>query len=230
MTSTTTAAPTTAGSSRRTGRRTAAAFATAGAGFVLFPVLRPWPDEARPTAELAAALASDRWVVAHLCGILAIGLLAPALLGLRSALAARAPGRTTDLLASATGLVWAGGLLAALYFGAEMFGIQAVARAATAAGDPAATGYLEVVTDLRTGSLAVTLFGGGLVLLAAGGLLTAVALRRVAPWWTTLPFAVGLVLLLPQFWGAPGLRIAHGVVLGVGCALLALVALRRSRA
>jgi hypothetical protein len=229
MSSTTTAAPATATSSTSARRLTAAALVAAGAGFVLFPVLRPWPDEAHPTAELAAAFASDRWVVAHLCGILAIGLLAPALLGLRSALAPVAPRRTADLLASATGLVWAGGFLAALFFGAEMFGIQAIARAAASTSDPAVTGFLDVVTDLRTGPLAVTLFGAGLVLLAAGGLLTAVALRRVVRWWFTLPFALGLVLLLPQFWGAPGLRVAHGVLLGAGCALLAVVALRHPR-
>jgi len=229
MSLTTTAAAATPTSSTSSRRLTAAALVAAGAGFVLFPVLRPWPDEARPSAELAAAFASDRWVVAHLCGILAIGLLAPALLGLRSTVAARAPRRTTDLLASATGLLWAGGLLAALFFGAEMFGIQAVARAATASSDPAATGFLDVVTDLRTGPLAVTLFGAGLILLAAGGLLTAVALRRVVRWWFTLPFALGLVLLLPQFWGGPGLRVAHGVLLGTGCVLLAVVALRHPR-
>ncbi|WP_426309369.1 hypothetical protein [Cellulosimicrobium sp. E-16] len=229
MSSTTTAAPATPTSSTSTRRLTAAALVAAGAGFVLFPVLRPWPDEARPTAELAAAFASDRWVVAHLCGILAIGLLAPALLGLRSTVAARAPRRTADLLASATGLVWAGGFLAALFFGAEMFGIQAIASAATSTSDPAATGFLDVVTDLRAGSLAVTLFGAGLILLAAGGLLAAVALRGVARWWFTLPFTLGLVLLLPQFWGSPGLRVAHGVLLGAGCVLLAVVALRRPR-
>jgi len=231
VSSTTATAPgtTTPSASTRTRRLTAAALVAAGAGFVLFPVLRPGPDEARPTAGLAAAFASDRWVVAHLCGILAIGLLAPALLGLRSALAPGAPRRTTALLASATGLAWAGGFLAALFFGAEMFGIQAVARAATATSDPAASGFLAVVTDLRTGPLAVTLFGAGLLLLAAGGALTAVALRRVARWWLTLPFALGLVLLLPQFWGGPGLRVAHGVLLGAGCALLAIVALREPR-
>ena len=225
MSTATTRPPTTSATSAR--RATAAAFVAAGAGFVLFPVLRPWADETRATAELAAAFASDRWVVAHLCGIVAIGLLAPALWGLRSVLAPAAPRRTLDLLASATGLVGAGGFLAALFFGAEMFGIQAVARAATAAPDAAATGFLDVVTDLRTGPLAVTLFGAGLVLLAAGGLVTAVALRRVAGWWLVAPFALGLVLLLPQFWGGPSLRVAHGVLLGAGCALLAVVALRR---
>ena len=229
MSSSTTAPPAPTVQTTSTRRLTAAALVASGAGFVLFPVLRPWPDEARPTVELAAAFASDRWVVAHLCGILAIGLLAPALLGLRAVLADRTPRRTTDLLASATSLVWVGGFLAALFFGAEMFGIQAVARAATTASDPAASGFLDVVTDLRTGALAVTLFGTGLVLLAAGGLLTAVALRGVAGWWFTLPFALGLVLLLPQFWGGPGLRVAHGILLGAGCALLAVVALRRPR-
>lgn len=36
-----------------------------------------------------------------------------------------------------------------------------------------------------------------------------------------------MVLFLPQFFLSPALRIAHGVLLGVGCVLLA-VAVRRT--
>ena len=59
-------------------------FVAAGLSFLLFPLLRPWPDETVATAELATGFASGRWVVAHLAGILGLGLLAPALLGLRA--------------------------------------------------------------------------------------------------------------------------------------------------
>ncbi|NNH54563.1 hypothetical protein HLB15_20250, partial [Promicromonospora citrea] len=74
------------------GRWTTVGFVAAGLSFLLFPLLRPWPDETVATPELAAGFASGRWVVAHLAGILGLGLLAPALLGLRAVLAARGAG------------------------------------------------------------------------------------------------------------------------------------------
>jgi hypothetical protein len=42
-----------------------------------------------------------------------------------------------------------------------------------------------------------------------------------------LPFAVGMVAFLPQFFAGPEVRIAHGVLLGVGLVLLAARAARR---
>jgi hypothetical protein len=210
----------------RPGRRwTSAALVAAGVGFVLFPVLRPWPDESVADPALAAAFASDRWVAAHLCGILAIALVAPAALGLRRVLHAgdstRSVARRLD---AAVACAWAGALLSALYFGAETFGIQAVAEAALAPGDPTSTAFLDTVTAIRSGPTATAIFGTGLLLIAAAGVLVALAVRRTSWPWGGLPFAAGLVLLLPQFWGGPGLRIAHGVLLGVGCVLLAGVA------
>ena len=42
-----------------------------------------------------------------------------------------------------------------------------------------------------------------------------------------LAFAAGFVLFLPQFYATPTLRIAHGVLVAVGCVVLA-VEMRRS--
>lgn len=212
-------------------RWTVAALVAAGTGFVLFPALRPWPDENVATPALAAALASDRWVAAHLCGTLAIALVAPAALGLRRLLDAGAPGTAAQrLLGGAATCAGAGALLSALYFGAETFGIRAVAEGALAPGTTTGTTFLDTVTAVRTGPVATALFGAGLLLLAVAGVLVALALHRTRWPWAGVPFAVGLALLLPQFWGGPGLRIAHGVLLGAGCVLLAAVAARATTA
>jgi hypothetical protein len=220
-------APRTRLAAPRVARRwTIAAFATAGTCFALFPVLRPWPDEGVATPALAAAFASDRWVAAHLCGILAIALVAPAVLGLRRALGVAATTSASRLLGAAVLCASAGVVLSALYFGAETFGIQAVAAASVAPGAPTGTTFLDTVAAIRTEPTAMALFGAGLVLLAAAGVLVALALRHTSWPWAGLLFAAGLVLLLPQFWGGPGLRIAHGVLLGAGCLLLAVVAAR----
>jgi hypothetical protein len=203
-----------------TARWTGAAFVAAGLLFLLFPLLRPWPDETVATADLAFAFASDRWVVAHLCGIFGLGLLAPALLGLRTLLGARA-GATTATWALVT--AWVGAGCAALYFGAEIFGIRTIAEAALREND---LGLLADVEALRMQPWAVTLFGTGLLLIAASGVLVAIALWRSGARrrWAGVPLAIGLVLVLPQFFGGPELRIAHGFLVAIGCFLVAATA------
>jgi hypothetical protein len=199
-------------------RWTRVAFVAAGLTFLLFPLLRPWPDETVATAELATAFASDRWVVAHLCGILGLALLAPAFLGLRSTLAQAGVGAATWALVTA----WTGAGLAALYFGAEIFGIRTIAEAALRDGD---LGLLADIEVLRMQPWAVTLFAAGLLLIAVSGILVAVALWRAGGRlrWAGIPLAIGLVLVLPQFFGGPELRITHGFLFAAGCVLVAVV-------
>lgn len=201
-------------------RWTRVAFVAAGLTFLLFPLLRPWPDETVATTELATAFASDRWVVAHLCGILGLALLAPALLGLRSVLAQAGPagvGAATWALVTA----WTGAGLAALYFGAEIFGLRTIAEAALRDGD---LGLLADIEVLRMQPWAVTLFAVGLLLLAVSGVLVAVALWRAGTRlrWAGILLAIGLVLVLPQFFGGPELRITHGFLFAAGCVLVAV--------
>jgi hypothetical protein len=212
--------------SRAVARLTAVAFAAAGLLWALFPFLRPWADKVTPAPDgLAAAWASDAWVVAHLCGIAALGLLAPALLGLRSLLAARPGGRGATLLTRATALAWIGAAGASLLYGAEMFGIRTVAEASLRRGDAT---LLDEVEVLREQPMSVLLFGVGLLLVGAAGVLAAIALVRArVPWaWTGVVFAAGLVLVLPQFFGSPAMRTAHGVLFGVGCLLVAFTVSR----
>jgi hypothetical protein len=214
-----------------TARWTRVVFVAAGLSFLLFPLLRPWPDETVATTELATALASDRWVVAHLFGILGLALLAPALLGLRTVLAQAGPadgGRTVPGTGAGVGAAtwalvsaWTGAGCAALYFGAEIFGIRTIAEAALRDGD---LGLLADIEVLRMQPWAVTLFGTGLLLLAVAGVLGAVAVWRsgARPRWAGVPLAIGLLLLLPQFFGVPELRITHGFLVAAGCVLVAL--------
>lgn len=219
-----------------TTRWTAAAFVAAGLSFLLFPLLRPWPDETVASTELAVAFASDRWVVAHLCGILGLGLLAPALLGLRTVLAQAGAGDSGSGVGDTGGgaapragvraatwaliTAWVGAGASALYFGAEIFGIRTMAEAALREDD---LGLLADVEVLRMQPWAVALFGVGLVLIAVSGVLVAVALWRAgaSPRWAGVPLAIGLVLVLPQFFGGPELRITHGFLVAAGCILVA---------
>jgi hypothetical protein len=213
-------------------RRTRVAFVAAGLTFLLFPLLRPWPDETVATTDLATAFASDRWVVAHLCGILGLALLAPAFLGLRTVLAQAGPAADGDRTGVRPGAgvgaatwalvtAWTGAGLAALYFGAEIFGIRTIAEAALRDGD---LGLLADIEVLRMQPWAVTLFAAGLFLIAVSGVLVAVALRRAGagPRWAGILLAVGLVLVLPQFFGGPELRITHGFLFAAGCVLVAV--------
>ncbi|WP_166850062.1 hypothetical protein [Isoptericola sp. BMS4] len=197
----------------------AAAFA-----LLLFPVLRPWPDESVPSLALAAEFASDRWVLAHLCGIAGLWLLAPTFLGLRALLGGRAaPGARAAGAAVVT--AWAGTVLCTLYYGAEAFGIHTIARASLRAGNPS---LLADVDALRDQPAALALFGVGLALVAASGVLVAVAMWRggTVPRWSGVPLAASLVLYLPQFFGGPGLRVAHGLLACLGLVLVASAAAR----
>jgi len=210
-------------------RWTAVAFAAAGVLWALFPLLRPWADKLPVSSDdVAAAWASDAWIFSHLAGIAALGLLAPALLGLRRLLAAAHGGRGATLLTWATALAWIGAAGASLYYGAEIFGIRTFAETALERDDAS---LLDEVQILREQPMAVLLFGVGLLFVAAAGVLAAVALFRAGtPWaWTGVVFAAGLVLVLPQFFTPPAMRTAHGVLFGVGCLLVA-VAVTRLRA
>jgi hypothetical protein len=206
-------------------RWTRAAFVAAGLLFLLFPLLRPWPDETVASVDLATAFASDRWVVAHLAGILGLALLAPALLGLRAVLSGRPADGGVGAATWALITAWAGAGCAALYFGAEIFGIRTIAEAALRDDD---LGLLADIEVLRMQPWAVALFAAGLFLLAVSGVLVAMALWRSGAGrsdarakWAGIPLALGLVLVLPQFFGGPELRITHGFLIAAGCVLIA---------
>lgn len=179
----------------------AVALAAAGALFVLYPAVRPYGDLDPATA--AAAFASPAWLVAHLAAVAAFLLTGFGLVALT---------RGRRGLRVATALWWTGAGATIAYYGAETFALHALGGLVT---DPQRLAALAEA--VRMGPVQVTLFGAGLAGLAVSAVLVAVALGRDA-----VPFAAGMVLFLPQFFAPSGLRIAHGVLLGVGCAVLAV--------
>ena len=197
----------------------ALALAAAGVLFVLYPALRPWHDE-NTVSGATTSMASTAWVAAHFCAMVGFILLPLGLLAVRGAIGT---GRSGTLALVATVVTWIAAGLVLPYYGAEDFGLHAIAGKHVA-------GLLDVVQAVRYQPLAITIFGAGLIALAAGGVLAAVAVWRsgVLPRYAGVLVAVGTVLFLPQFFGPPAFRIGHGVVFGAGLVILA-VALWRVR-
>lgn len=65
------------------------------------------------------------------------------------------------------------------------------------------------------------MFVVGLVALAVAGVLVTVDVRRRGGGWAGLPLGAALLMFLPQFFGPPAVRIGHGLLVLVGCLLLA---------
>ena len=193
----------------------------AAALLVFYPALRPWSDATPDGAP--AAFTSPAWIPAHLAAVVAFALVAVALFGLRGALACTPGARPAQLAAA----FWTAGATVVLpYYGAEAFVLPVIGERIVRTGDST---LLEVVEAFRMGPWPATTFAAGLLLLAAAGVLVAVAVTRsgVLPRWAGLLFALGFALYLPQFFMPPAVRIAHGVLVGVGCLVLA-IAMRRS--
>ena len=188
----------------------------AGVGFATYPVVRPYADET--TYAGLAAMASNAWLLAHLLGVLAFAALPIGLTRLGRHLA---PGgsRATDSLGPLSYLAL---VLLLPYYGAETFGLHAIGQYAS----PGDTTLLTVVDSVRYQPAAVTLFGLGLLAVAVVGVLLAIATwsHGAALRAAGLITGLTLALYLPQFFGTPTMRIAHGVLLGLGCLALAFAA------
>ncbi|KOV79700.1 hypothetical protein [Nocardia sp. NRRL S-836] len=168
------------------------ALAAAGVLFLLYPAVRPWEDEST-VAGAAAAMGSGAWVAAHLFAMIGFILVPIALLEVH---------RTAAIT------FWVGAGLTLPYYGAEDFGLHELA------GQP---NLLELVEAVRYNPVAMATFAAGLVAMGVGAVLVAVR-RGTVPAWL---FAAGFALFLPQFFTPPAVRIAHGVLLLVGCGWLA---------
>ena len=198
----------------------AASLATAGVLFVLYPAIRPWHDESTVSGA-TASMSSPAWVAAHFFAMLGFILVPLGLLAVQDALART---RSASLALAAAVVTWIGAGLTLPYYGAEDFGLHAIAS-------KHAGNLLELVKAVRYQPLAMTIFGAGLVLLAVGAVLAAVAIWRsgILPRYSGIVFAAGFALFLPQFYLPPAARIAHGVLTGIGLAVLA-VSLWRAKA
>jgi hypothetical protein len=199
-----------------TPRLGALGLAAAGVLFAVYPIVRPYSDES--TLDGAAAMASPAWIVAHLSAVVGFILLP---FGLR-ALGETGPARAALVVG------WLGVGLTLPYYGAEVFGANAIGSRALADHNQS---LMDAVEAMRFSPAAATLFAGGLLLLAAAGILAAVAVWRspVLPRWSGVLFAVAFALFIPQFFAPPALRIAHGLVVTLGCAVLAAGLWRGSR-
>jgi hypothetical protein len=195
-------------------RAGAVALAAAGVLFAAYPALRPWHDE-NTLAGATASMSSDAWVAAHFFAIAGFILMPLGLLALRAALAAT---RAEPLALTAAVLAWIGAGLVLPYYGAEDFGLHAIAGPA---GHRA--GLLPLIHAVRYQPLAVTIFTAGLLLIAAAAIMAATAVWRshALPRTSAILFAAGFALFLPQFFGPAAVRIAHGILLAAGSIILA---------
>ena len=208
----------------RTGSRSGA-LAVAGVLFVLYPAVRPWQDEST-VAGATKAMSSGAWVAAHLFAMVGFILVALGLLGLWDAVRRT---RAERLALAAVVTTWIGVGLTLPYYGAEDFGLNAIARKAA---EGQVSDLLGLVEAVRFSPAPITTFGLGLLLLAAGAVLAAVAIWRsgVLGRASGILFAVGFVLFLPQFFTPPAVRIAHGVLVAAGSIWLAVALWRASGA
>jgi hypothetical protein len=122
---------------------------------------------------------------------------------------------------TAIALIWLGVGLTLPYYGAEVFGLHAVGQHVLEQNDPAALEPLAHAIRFEAG---IWFIVAGLLLLAAGSVLLAVAIWGSGRFsrWSGIPLAAGLLLYLPQFAVAQPLRIAHGLLMLGGCAWLSL--------
>ena len=195
----------------------ALALAVAGGLFILYPAVRPWHDESTVDGA-TASMSSPAWVAAHFFAMLGFIAVPLGLLALRSVVAGT---RGEPVAAAAVVVSWIGAGLTLPYYGAEDFALNAIARRAGAGH----LDLLDLVGAIRYSPLAITTFGIGLAALGAGAVLAAVAVGRSGrlPRWSGIPFAVGFVLLIPQFFAGAAVRIGHGVLVAIALGWLASV-------
>lgn len=196
-------------------RLAALSLVIAGACFLAYPAIRPYTDEA--TLAGAEAFASSAWLLSHTLAMVGFILLILGLLGLY--------GRLRGTEAEQTGitalvLTWVGVGLILPYYGAETFALNAVGREALRQNSVDL--LLALTAAIRFGE-GVWLFGAGLIALAAGSILFGAAIWRsgILPGWSGIPLALGFALFLPQFFAPPAVWITHGLLVAIGCWLVA---------
>ena len=194
----------------------ALALAIGGVLLALYPAIRPYSDET--SLQGAAAFASSAWIVAHVLAMLGFVLVTLGLLALHAALR-DTPAERLALLALIT--AWIGVGLVLPYYGAEAFGLHVLGQEALR---QQSTSIVRLADDVRFGPGAF-LFIPGLLLLGAGGVLAAAAVWRsgALPRWSAVLFGLAFALYIPQFFGSPVIRVAHGLLVGTGCIWLAFV-------
>lgn len=192
----------------------AAALAVAGILFFLYPAIRPFSDE--QSLQGAAAFASAAWLLAHILAMVGFTLLPLGVLGLHSSLQGTAVERLAfDALVSS--LIGMG--LTLPFYGGEAFGLHAIGQEAARQQSAA---LVSLANAVRSGP-GLVMFLAGLLLLAVSAIMVAIVVWRSRKYsrWSGIPFAIGFGLYIPQFAGTQPIRVAHGVLVAVGCLWLA---------
>jgi hypothetical protein len=195
-------------------RLLAGAMGGAGILFALYPIIRPYSDEA--TLQGADSFASTAWVVAHMLAMAGFILLILGLLGVHRALQDSGVERLA-FRALVVGVVGVG--LTLPFYGVEAFGVHEIGQAALWRHDVT---LMKLAFSARTG-LQLYMFSVGLLLIAVSAVIVATAVRksRVLAKWSGVPFALGFALYIPQFFGMQPIRVAHGLLVAAGCLWIA---------
>jgi hypothetical protein len=197
-------------------RWSALALFIAGVGFVVYPALRPFSDEV--SLQGAAAFASGNWIAAHMIAMLAFTMLLPGLFGLYSLLGET---RVERLAYAAIAVSMIGVGFTLPFYGGEAYGLHAIGLEAMRQGDAA---LLNLASTIRSGP-GLIMFLVGLIILAVGVIMLAASIWRSGRYskWSGIPLALGMALYIPQFFGTQPLRVAHGVLMAVGCLWIGVV-------
>jgi hypothetical protein len=197
-------------------RLSAVALVISGVFFVLYPALRPFSDEV--SLQGAAAFASPYWLLAHMLAMIGFTLLPIGLLGLHGSLQETKQERL-GYWAVVLGVIGIGFTLP--FYGGEANGLHALGQEALRQQNAA---LLSLAAVIRGGP-GLIMFLIGLLVLAAAGIVAAVAIWRSGkyPRWSGIPFAAAFALYIPQFFGTRPLRVAHGLLVLIGCVWIATV-------
>ncbi|MEH7505556.1 hypothetical protein V7152_26910 [Neobacillus drentensis] len=203
-------------------RFSALSLGISGILFVLYPAIRPFSDEA--SLEGAAAFASTEWLVAHILAIVAFTLLPIGLLGLYISLQDTA---LKPLMYSAFVLCLVGIGLTLPFYGGETYGLHAIGLEAI---NQKAADLVSLANVVRSGT-GLIMFLIGLLVLATASIIVAITIWRSGRYqkWSGIPFAVGMTLYIPQFFGGQPLRLAHGLLVTLGCLWIAVGLWKQSK-
>jgi hypothetical protein len=107
------------------------------------------------------------------------------------------------------------------FYGGDAFGLHAIGQEAVNEQNVALVSLASVV---RSGP-GLVLFGVELLLLAMGAIMIAMVIWRsgVLSKWGGVPFALGFALFIPQFYATQPIRVAHGILVAVGCLWIAVI-------
>jgi hypothetical protein len=197
------------------------ALSLAGVLFLLYPALRTWRDESTEAGALEA-ISANSWLLTHTFAMLGFIFLPVGLLAVWAVVAGT---RTERSAFAALVITWVGVGLTLPFYGAETYALNAIASLVSEGGNH---DLLALKEAIQFGPVAITTFSVGLILVAVGAVVLAVAVWRsgILPRYSGIPLAVGLSLFIPQFVTPAPVRISHGALMASALIWLGLVVWR----